>query len=307
MQLKNIAIVGPGGNVGSAIIAALLKTTQFHLTAIIRPTSTYSSPSSQVITLTADFNDPLSLVTALHNQDALVCCVPGGATAFPPQKLLIDAAIAAKVKLFFADEFVSDILSPHFEIFPTAVVGEKAKIRMYLEEKAAKGEIAWTALNGGPFFDMWLMAGPAGFSIPTHRATIYGSGNNLACWTPLPVIALAVTNMLSNPLPIVNRGILICSVKGVTQNAILAALEAEMGETFEVEYVDVKKIREEAHAALARGEYKTATRGLTINAQYNEEESAANFWGKVENELVDVNPVTVREAVREAMANWDKR
>ena len=246
---------------------------------------------------------------------------------FGPQKLLIDAAIAAGVKLFFADEFVSDILSPHFEIFPTQFVGEKVKIRRYLEEKAAKRAIAWTALSGGPFFDMCtfartrrsllllphtdpqpgLMAGPAGFSIPTRHATIYGSGNNLACWTPLPVIALTVANMLLNHGPILNRGVLICGVTGVTQNSILAALEAETGDSFEVEHLDVKEIREEAHAALARGEYKQATRGLAINAQFNEEDGAANFWEKVDNELVGVRPVTVRQAVREAMANWGKR
>ncbi|MCJ1404870.1 hypothetical protein MMC11_008096 [Xylographa trunciseda] len=287
-------------------MAVLLKTTQFHLTAIIRPTSTYSPPSSEITTLTADFNNSSSLVTALHNQDALICCVPGGATGFAPQRLLIDAAIAAGVKLFFADEFISDLLSPHFAIFPTQFVGEKVKVRKYLEEKAATGEIAWTALNGGPFFDMWLMTGPAGFSISTRRATIYGSGNNLACWTPLPLIAHTVVNMLLNPVPILNRGILICGVKDVTQNAILAALEAELAEKFQVEYVDVKKVREEAHAALAKGEYKQATRGLALNAQFNEEESAANFWARVDNELMGIQPITVREAVRKAMMSWSK-
>jgi len=151
------------------------------------------------------------------------------------------------------------------------------------------------------------MAGPAGFSISTRRATIYGSGNNLASWTPLPAIALAVVKMLLNPLPILNRAILICGVKGVTQNAILAALEAELGEKFQVEYVDVNKIRDEAYAALAKGEYKQATRGLTINAQFNEEEGAASAWGKVDNKLMGVEPVTVREAVREAMMIWGKR
>jgi hypothetical protein len=33
-------------------------------------------------------------------------------------------------------------------------VGEKLRVREYLEEKAAAGQMAWTALNGGPFFDL---------------------------------------------------------------------------------------------------------------------------------------------------------
>ena len=39
-------------------------------------------------------------------------------------------------------------------MFPTEFVGDKVEVRKYLEENARKGKIAWTALNGGPFFDM---------------------------------------------------------------------------------------------------------------------------------------------------------
>lgn len=67
---------------------------------------------------------------------------------------MIDAAIEAGVKLFFASEFVADVMSPHYQIFETHFAGDKIKVRKYLEEKAAAGNIAWTALNGGPFFDM---------------------------------------------------------------------------------------------------------------------------------------------------------
>lgn len=103
---------------------------------------------------TADFGDSAALVAALYRQDAVVCCVPGGATKFGPQNLLIDAAIEAGVKLFFASEFAADAMSPHYQMFPTEYVGDKAKVKKYLEEKAAQGNVAWTALNGGPFFDM---------------------------------------------------------------------------------------------------------------------------------------------------------
>ena len=90
----------------------------------------------------------------LQGIDAVLCCVPSGATKFHDQKLLIDAAIDAGVKLFFASEYASNIMSPHYQVFPTEFVGDKVKVRKYLEEKGAAGQIAWTALNGGPFFDM---------------------------------------------------------------------------------------------------------------------------------------------------------
>jgi len=145
------------------------------------------------------------------------------------------------------------------------------------------------------------MRGFEGFDIPARKAKIYGSGNNLSCWTPLPTIASAVVNMLRNPDVILNRGIFISGVRDLTQNAILAALEAETGDKFEMEHIDLEQIKEKALAALAKGEYKQATMGLTINSNFNEEDSAANFWDKVENELVGIRAVTAQEAVKAAM------
>ena len=144
-----------------------------------------------------------------------------------------------------------------------------------------------------------LSKGVAGFDIPARTATIYGSGNNLSCWTPLPVIATAVLNMLCNPVPILNRAIFISGVQNLTQNTILNALEAETGEKFNVQHDDVKLYKPHALVALEEGDLRSATRALTINSQFNEEDSAANFWPLMENELIGVKPVDVREAVRE--------
>ena len=142
------------------------------------------------------------------------------------------------------------------------------------------------------------LRGVAGFDIEARKATIYGSGNNLSCWTPLPVAATAVVNMLRNPDAIENRGIFISGVRDLTQNNILTALEAETGDKFEVKHVDIKQIKADAHAALEKGEYGPALRGLTLNSNFNEEDSRGNFWDKVENELVGVKAMGVREAVK---------
>ncbi len=84
--------------------------------------------------------------------------MPAAATSFSNQKLLIDAAIEAGVKLFFASEFVGNILGAYYQLFPKQWVGEKVAVRRYLEEKAKEGQICWTALNGGPFFDMCMFS-----------------------------------------------------------------------------------------------------------------------------------------------------
>lgn len=167
------------------------------------------------------------------------------------------------------------------------------------------------ALNGGPFFDMWLSKGPAGFDLVQRKATIYDTGNNLACWTPLPVVASAVVNMLRSPNPkILNRAVFICGVKDVTQNAILAALESEIGKgeeegRFTVEHVPLEPIKEAAIKALERGEWRSATRGLALWFNFKQGVSRADFWSKVENELVGVQAVGLDEAVRAVLAGMN--
>lgn len=161
------------------------------------------------------------------------------------------------------------------------------------------------ALNGGPFFDMWLSKGPAGFDLVQRKATIYDTGNNLACWTPLPVVASAVVNMLRSPNQnILNRAVFICGVKDVTQNAILAALESEIGK-FRVEHVPLEPIKEAAMKALEKGEWRNATRGLALWFNFKQGVSRADFWSKVENELVGVQAVGLDEAVRALLAGMN--
>jgi putative NADH-flavin reductase len=144
----------PAGNVGNAIITELLKDgSRFTITAITRPTSSYTPPPN-ITHRTVDYTSSSSLQTAFQNQDAVINCITGGATHYEPSKLIIDAAVTAGVKLFFANEFVGDITRDEFRRLPEAFVGGKCRIRGYLEQLRRKQKIAWTSLNGGPFFDM---------------------------------------------------------------------------------------------------------------------------------------------------------
>jgi uncharacterized protein YbjT (DUF2867 family) len=146
----------PGGNVGSAIITELTKDQPgVKITAITRQTSPYTvSHDSNITHKTVDYDSFESLINAFTGQDAVVNCVTGGATQWDPSKRIIDAAIAANVKFFFANEFVGYVTREQFRRLPESRAGAKYRIRQYLEELGKEGKIAWTSLNGGPFFDM---------------------------------------------------------------------------------------------------------------------------------------------------------
>ncbi|KAF2733778.1 isoflavone reductase family protein [Polyplosphaeria fusca] len=301
MELKKIAIVGPRGNVGSAIISELLKDgSRFTITAITRSASTYAAPeNSHVQAVNADYNSLKSLIAAFQGQDAVVNCVSGGATQYDPSKLIIDAAVAAGVKLFFGNEYVGKF-SEQFKRLPESAVGSKVRIREYLSELGQAGKISWTALNGGPFFDMC----PAGFDIPNKQVRIYGTGTNPLYWTPLSTIARTAATMLRNPTPFLNRPIYICPLLGLTQSDLLRAVESVLGAKFAVEHVDVAKINENARIALDRGEIPKAMRGLTISGQFYEGDCGNDFSDLVTNELVGVSPVSVEDAVRDAIERY---
>ena len=145
------------------------------------------------------------------------------------------------------------------------------------------------------------MRGPAGISFDKRTATIYGNGSNPSCWTPLPVMASAVVNMLQTPEPVLNRAIFICGVRDVTQNKLLEAVEAETGHKFAVEHVDLQTIKKDALQKLESGDLKAAVRGLAINFNFGEGECVTNFWERCENELAGVKVLGLREAVRIAM------
>ncbi|KAI4953196.1 hypothetical protein J4E86_006737 [Alternaria arbusti] len=312
MELKNIAILGPGGNVGTAIITELLKDgPRFTITGITRSTSTYKPPPT-ITHRTVDYTSFSSLQAAFQNQDAVVNCITGGATHYEPSKLIIDAAVAAGVKLFFADEFVGEITREAFRRLPEAFVGGKCRIREYLEGLGREGKMAWTSLNGGPFFDMYM---------PNRHARIYGSGNQPLHWTPLPTMGLAAGNMLRNLDPIRNRPVLLDPItpsSTVTQNTLLRTLEKALDTTFTVSHVDVSKIHRNALVVLEKwkecgeqGEGKAqmgkAMRGLGVCNQFYEgddEGHAEDSERTVQNELVGVEIMQLEDAVRDALERY---
>lgn len=87
----------------------------------------------------------------------------------------------------------------------------------------------------------------------------------------------------------------ICGAQELGQKVVLAALEAEIGDKFSVDKVDLGPV-EEAMKALERGEYRPATRGLTFPLQFQEVVGRADFWESCENEGLGVEAAGVRES-----------
>jgi hypothetical protein len=152
------------------------------------------------------------------------------------------------------------------------------------------------------------MKGPGGFDIANRSARIYGTGENILFWTPLPTMGLAAANMLRHPESTLNRPIYICPFNKLTQNMLLNTLESVLDTKFTVENVDVEKINKNANIILERGgpDASRAFRGLAFSTQYYEKDSGNDFSHLVENETVGVENMSVEHAVRKALERYGR-
>jgi hypothetical protein len=189
--LKNVAVVGASGNVGTHITSALLAKNHFNITAITRAESKATFPSG-VAVARIDYNSPDTIVKALTGQDALVITMSvfaGGA-----QEKLIRGAAQAGVPWILPNEFGMY----NTEEIQNETIGPGKTIARSLVETL--GVSSWIGLTSGFWYEYSLSGGYYGIDIPKRKVTYIDDGMqrlNTATW---PQTGLAVANLLSLPV-----------------------------------------------------------------------------------------------------------
>jgi hypothetical protein len=177
--------------------------------------------------------------------------------------------------------------------------GAKTRVHDYLAEKASEGAIEFTTIATGPFFDWGMHYDTTfrrkgltkrtglthnqllGFDIPAKSAIIYGGGDEPFNTTTLASIGAAVASVLSTPEKFKNKHLRISDFY-VSQNEILAILEAETGSKFTLQQVDIEKLKADSYAALGRGEFNHVNiLGVIQGAVFGQKSSAR--WGRVDD------------------------
>ena len=103
--LKNIAIVGASGTLGTPVLSALLASNIHNITVVARRESTATFPSS-VTVKKGDYNSASFLYSAFSGQNVLILILP--IRALDGQTRLIAAASKAGVKYVLPTEYGSD-------------------------------------------------------------------------------------------------------------------------------------------------------------------------------------------------------
>ncbi|RDW89295.1 hypothetical protein BP6252_01327 [Coleophoma cylindrospora] len=193
-HIKNIAVVGAGGNIGSYIVAALLANGHHNITALTRPESTSVFPAG-VTAKHIDYSSQPSLVSALQGQDALIITM--AATAPPDQQTsLIRAAAEAGVRWVMPNEWGQDCSHPGLRQDLAMLSTRFEAARQLIEEL---GVSHWLVVPSGFWYE-YSLAGSEwryGFDFAERRVTFYGDGTQKINTSTWPQIGRAVAALLA--------------------------------------------------------------------------------------------------------------
>ncbi|CAE7025188.1 hypothetical protein CFE70_003572 [Pyrenophora teres f. teres 0-1] len=291
MAIKNVIIIGAGGNLGPSILDAFLKESSFNTTVLSRQSSTSTFPSG-VKVIKADYNSTDSLKDAFKGQDAVVSLV--GGMGLGDQNKLIDAAIAAGVKRFIPSEYGSDTLDARTCAIVPVFEAKLAAVN-YLKSK--EKEISWTSIVTGPFLDWGLKTGFLGFDAASKTATLYDNGEATVSNTTLHKIAVATVKVLEKEDLTKNQYVYISEVQ-TSQKEILATIEKVTGAKWTVNNVSTKDLIAEGRDKLQKGDFSGLV-PLILGATYGKEEELGNFAAKgLWNEKLGVPSESLEEIVK---------
>ncbi|KAK5657550.1 hypothetical protein OQA88_3123 [Cercophora sp. LCS_1] len=293
MAIKTVAVVGASGNVGTPIVAALLKA-GFTVTAITRESSTSTFPSG-VNVRRADLNSIASLTAAFQGQDAVVATV--ASESLGNQHILADAALAAGVKRFIPSEFGHNTnrLSGLF----ASILAAKAATTEHVTKLAeANPSFSWTNIATSPFFDWGFDHGFWGIDLGKKTVQLFDSGNEVVSTSTLAFVGESVVKTLQREEETRNKYLDVREFN-ITQNEVLKIIEEETGEKFAVTKVRVADLQKAGEDALARGDYGASFVPLLLAWNFADGGNHAITDEQVSNELLGLESRDVREVLRE--------
>ncbi|KAG9236288.1 hypothetical protein BJ875DRAFT_397547 [Amylocarpus encephaloides] len=250
MSLRNVALLGATGTLGSKILTALNRA-GFNVTAIQRKESTKSAPNAAK-SLKVDLNSSSDLASAFMGQDFVVAATPNPRLA--TEKFWMEAAIQAGVKRIIPSEFSTNLEAKASQSLP--IVKDKLEIRKYVEELGASGKIEWTSVNNGPFCVGFLWtSGFVGPNLKNQTTTFHDGGNNIVCTSTLERIGESVAKVLATEhLESTKNKPVYTYSAAVSERKMTDVFAKIKGITFEETEVSIESVTKAAFEALEKGD-----------------------------------------------------
>jgi putative NADH-flavin reductase len=293
MTIKNIALIGANGTLGPSVLSALLAANTFKITILTRQSSQSTYPSSITVLSIPDDLPASSLIQALTGQDALITTFAG--TNADLQIRLADAAATAGVKRFIPADFGSCDSSSARALELIPMYAGKKRVREHLQGLAERGELSWTSVVCGHFFDYGLKGELLSVDLGRRKMKVFDGGDGRWSASTLSRVGEAVVRVLQREEETRNKMLYVQSFC-VSQNEVLRSLERATGETWKVEQVDSKTFIAEMKGVLdgepSEEEKSRASEALVsvagiIDADWEGKQGFANRLLGLEEENLD--------------------
>lgn len=215
----------------------------------------------------------------MKGQDIVICMVAIFATG--GQQVLVDAAIAAGVRLFLPSEFGPPSRDERFAALHPALPPKVATVE-YL--RSNESYISWSAIVTGAFFDWGMRLGLFGFDIQKRTATLVDGGSAVFSASTLPAIAQAILETLNHRDETKNQYVYTSSFH-TSQNEILEVLEKLDVEKWEVSNVSSEELITKGNRRLAEGDDMGAIDLVAAGALGREALGDSRPWGMWDERL----------------------
>ncbi|KAK9247027.1 NmrA-like family-domain-containing protein [Lipomyces tetrasporus] len=290
MPSLHVALVGATGNLGPAILKALLAAS-LKTTVLTRVGSAHKIPVSAgsetlLKVLEVDYNSHTSLVSALDTVDVVVSTL-GFTDLFSIQKKIIDASLDAHVSRFIPSEFGNDSANPLVRQLP--LYGDKIKTQEYLEGKVAQNpSFSYTMCYSNSFLDWQLQIGFM-VNLKDHTATLYDGGDVPFSATRLSTIGKAVVAVIENLDATRNEHVYFHDA-AVTQNQLIEIAKRIDGKEWSTNVVSTADVEKKAYEMLKSSdpaEVGNAALGFIARACWGAG-YGGDFSGKTSNKLLGI-------------------
>ncbi|PYH85093.1 NAD(P)-binding protein [Aspergillus uvarum CBS 121591] len=278
-SIKNVALAGASGNVGSQVLNALLAQ-NFTVTILTRKPATATA-------------NPLPR-RSHPNQDAVIDTTFSPDIDTPLQ--LIDAAAAAGVSRFITSDFGLDPTNPGIHALPVFARKKAAYEAVQRHAATAASTLTYTVVACGVFLDWALDSGFAGLDLTARKIRIFGDGENVVPWTTLADVGRATAAVLLHPQETRDRVMYVHSVY-LSQRELVTVVRKVLGAEGweETRERDMRGLMEAAVADLREGRGVTAAT-FEVQIQYCvATRELAHPWERDDNALLGVKELGVEE------------
>ncbi|KAF4816649.1 Bifunctional pinoresinol-lariciresinol reductase 2 [Colletotrichum siamense] len=293
-EIRNVAVVGGSGLLGSLISKELIQSGLFNVTILSRGQGVDAGLGANLAIV--DYNNEESLVKALAGQDAVVSAL--SREAIPLQIPLIDAAATAGVKRFIPSEFGSNLQDPQIRTFPN--YKHKVQVEEYLEQKARSHGITYTYIYNNVFIDLSIETGVV-LDLKERKARLYNRGERAVSMITMPTAARAVVAVLKHSAETKNRPVFIHEGR-MSQKQILGHAKEVISEgEWHEEQVHLEELEKHLAAqATVDGSKMGVFHVYAVKGAFGD--GLGNQYSETDNQLLGIQPLS-EEGFKEMLAD----